>query len=323
MVNRKMKLKEKTMSSMLLVAPLAVLANLFWGSAVPLIKIGYGLFSISAEDTASQLLFAGCRFTIAGFLALALGTILNGKFPAPKRGSFPKIAVLALFQTVMQYVFFYIGCAHTSGTKASIAASCAVFFSILVSSLLFRLEKLSFRKICGCFLGFSGVALINISGGTLDLNMSLLGEGCILLSTFAFAMSGSITKIYSRTEDPVMLCGWQFVLGGLVLAALGCALGGRLLIPSSGAIMLVVYLGLVSAVAFSITSLLMKYNPVSKVFVFNFLNPVFGVILSIVLLGESGQDFGLRGITALVLVCLGVLTVNYSGKKNRDIVSKP
>lgn len=310
-----MKLNEKTMSSMLVVASLAVLANLFWGSAVPLIKIGYELFRVSAEDTASQILFAGCRFIISGLLSLALGWLLNGDFPLPKRGSAPKIAVLAIFQTIVQYGAFFVGCAHTSGTKVSIVVSSSVFISVLVSSLVFRLEKLDARKICGCLLGFVGVLLINLKGGGLDLNMSLMGEGAILVSTCSFAISSSFTKIYSGTEDPVMLCGWQFVLGGAVLAVIGAVFGGSLYIPGFGAILLIVYLGLVSAVAFSITSLLVKYNPVSRVSVFNFLNPMFGVVLSIILLDESGQDFGLRGVAALLLVCLGVLVVNYSGRK--------
>ena len=37
-----------------------------WGSAFPCIKIGYALFGIPAHDNASQLLFAGLRFTLAG-----------------------------------------------------------------------------------------------------------------------------------------------------------------------------------------------------------------------------------------------------------------
>jgi drug/metabolite transporter (DMT)-like permease len=72
---------------------------------------------------------------------------------------------------------------------------------------------------------------------------------------------------------------------------------------------------MVSAVAFSLTSLLMKYNPVSRVSIYAFLNPVFGVLLSILILGESGQNFGLRGLLALCLVCAGVFTVNYSKTK--------
>ena len=37
------------------------------GSAFPCVKIGYRLFEITSEDVATQILFAGCRFTLAVF----------------------------------------------------------------------------------------------------------------------------------------------------------------------------------------------------------------------------------------------------------------
>lgn len=52
----------------------------------------------------------------------------------------------------------------------------------------------------------------------------------------------------------------------------------------------------------------MKYNPVSKVSVFGFMNPVFGVILSAILLKEEAQ--GVTSIIALVLVSTGIYIVN-------------
>ena len=44
--------------------------------------------------------------------------------------------------------------------------------------------------------------------------------------------------------------------------------------------------------------------------VFGFMNPVFGVLLSALFLGESSQAFGLTGVAALLLVCVGIMIVN-------------
>ena len=308
-----MNLNEKTMQKATVVIGLAVLANLLWGSAAPIIKTGYRLFEVGANDTASQILFAGTRFFIAGFMAVILGSIIQGRILTPTKSSLKKILVLACFQTIIQYVFFYIGCAHASGTKVTIASSTGSFISILISALIFRQEKLTLRKILGCMLGFGGVVLVNLSPGQgLDLDMSLMGEGFIIISTCAFALSSAFSKHFSRTENPVMLCGYQFILGGAVMILAGLMLGGSLAYPGGIGIALVLYLAMVSAVAFSITSILMKYNPVSRVSVFGFLNPIFGVTLSILLLKESSQEFGIKGIIALILVCLGVFTVNYT-----------
>lgn len=40
----------------------ALLCCFLWGSAFPFIKIGYKLLNVSANDTPSQILFAGIRF---------------------------------------------------------------------------------------------------------------------------------------------------------------------------------------------------------------------------------------------------------------------
>lgn len=44
--------------------------------------------------------------------------------------------------------------------------------------------------------------------------------------------------------------------------------------------------------------------------VFGFMNPVFGVFLSALVLGETAQAFSFKGLMALVLVCLGIYVVN-------------
>lgn len=305
-----MNFSEKTMQRAAVVVSLAVIANLLWGSAASVIKTGYKIFQVASNDIASQMLFAGLRFFLAGILTIVLGSLVNGKALVPGKGSAPKICVLAMFQTIIHYILFYMGCANTTGTNVSIAVSTSSFISILFSALLFRQEKLNAKKILGCALGFAGVVLVNLSPGGFDLNISLLGEGAIILSSCSYAMSSCFTKRFSKTENPVMLCGYQFVLGGFVMIAVALLLGGRLAFAGLGGALLILYLALVSAVAFSLTSLLMKYNPVSRVSIFGFLNPVFGVIMSMLLLGESGQEFGFKGLLALALVCAGVLIVN-------------
>ena len=72
---------------------------------------------------------------------------------------------------------------------------------------------------------------------------------------------------------------------------------------------MLLYLAMVSAVAYSLWGMLLKYNPISKVAVFGFMNPVFGVILSALLLQEA-DSLGVMCIAALGLVCVGIYIVN-------------
>ena len=78
-------------------ATLATVCCLLWGSAFPAIKLGYQWFDIAAEETGTQILFAGCRFTLAGILTVVIGSILAKKVLLPKKESIKKIAVLSVF----------------------------------------------------------------------------------------------------------------------------------------------------------------------------------------------------------------------------------
>ncbi|MEG2733531.1 MAG: hypothetical protein RR930_09055, partial [Clostridium sp.] len=49
---------------------------------------------------------------------------------------------------------------------------------------------------------------------------------------------------------------------------------------------------------------------VSRVTIFGFMNPVVGVLLSALLLGEGGQAFSGKNILALLLVSAGIYVVN-------------
>lgn len=287
----------------------ALLCCALWGSAFPFVKIGYNLFEIASDDTAAQILFAGCRFTLAGIFAIIIGSLTGRELLKPSRESIGRVLWLSLLQTVLQYLFFYIGLAHTSGVKASIIEAVNVFVAILVASLLFHQERLTFLKLAGCAVGFAGVVLINMNG--MNFEMSLQGEGFIFLSTVAYAFSSVFMKRFSAKDNPVMLSGYQFVIGGIIMALVGTAMGGRLHKPSGSALLLLIYLAMLSAVAYSIWGILLKYNPVSKVAVFGFMNPVFGVILSAILLREGEQAGGLVSIVSLILVCIGIYAVNH------------
>ncbi len=199
-----------------------------WGSAFPCIKIGYALFGIPAHDSASQLLFAGLRFTLAGTLVIVGMSVAQRRPLVPQVRDLKPIVTLSLFQTIGQYFFFYLGLSHASAMSSSIIEASANFLAILLAALAFRTEKLDAPKILGCVLGFSGVALVNLSGSDGTFGFALNGEGFILASTVAGAMSTCLIGLFSREHDGVLLAGWQFLIGGLVLTAIGLLMGGTL-----------------------------------------------------------------------------------------------
>lgn len=288
---------------------LACLCCLLWGSATPSIKIGYDWFGIGADDVASRILFAGVRFTLAGILTVIFGSLIAGKPLFPQKTSWGMICKLGLVQTVFQYIFFYMGLAYTTGVKSAIINSSQTFITIVLACLVFRYEKLTMQKFLGCLLGFAGVVVINFDPSGLSGRFTFRGEGAILIATIAYALSSALVKKYSEKENPVILSGYQFVFGGIIMTIVGALMGGKLTGWCLRSIVLLIYLALISSVAYSVWGILLKYNPVGKVAIYSFTNPIFNVLLSFIVLHET-SSFGVELVLALGLVCCGIWLVN-------------
>lgn len=309
-------MKKETLTRPAVVTLLACLCCLLWGSAVPFINLGYQLFAIPEGETASQILFAGCRFTLAGLLAVLIASVPRRRFVLPRPGNWGRVVRLSLVQTIAQYVFFYIGVAHTTSVKGAIIQGLNAFVTILIACYVFRSERMSARKWLGGLVGVAGIVLVNMDGMHIDPSVSLLGEGFLVISMVAAAFSSGLIKRYSQHEEPVCLSGWQFVLGGLTMIAVGLLLGGRLHPQRMLALPVLLYLAMISAVAYSLWAVLLKHNPVSHVAVFTFLQPVFGVLLSLLLVDRGADVPLLRYGTALVLICVSIAVVN--GAQQRE-----
>lgn len=288
---------------------LACLCCLLWGSATPAIKIGYEWFGIGAGDIASRILFAGVRFILAGILTAIFGSLIAGKALFPQRSSWGMVCKLGLVQTVFQYIFFYMGLAYTTGVKSAIINGSQTFITIVLACLVFRYEKLTMQKFLGCLIGFAGVIVINFDPSGLTGGFTFRGEGAILIAAIAYALSSALVKNYSQKENPVVLSGYQFIFGGIIMTIVGALMGGKLTGWGFHSVLLLLYLALISSVAYSVWGILLKHNPVGKVAIYSFTNPIFSVLLSFVFLHET-SSFGIELVLALGLVCCGIWLVN-------------
>lgn len=304
-------MKENKLSNKYVVWFVASICCLLWGSAFPMIKIGYESLSISASDTPTIVLFAGIRFTLAGVLTIIIFSFANKKLLIPSKKSFKNIGVLSLFQTILQYLFFYLGLAFTTGTKASVINGTSVFIAFLVSALLFKQENITVNKTIGCIIGFVGVVIAGLFGGNENLSLQI-GDLFILLSAVSYSLSSVFMKKYSKSDNPAMLSGYQFVFGGLVMSLVGFLLGGRINFNIKG-VLIIIYLAFLSAIAYSLWSILLKYNDVSKIAVCGSMTPIFGFMLSLVLLGETNGSI-IYNLIGLVFVVIGIISVNIKKK---------
>ena len=286
---------------------LALLTCFLWGSAFPGIKYGYSLLGIASGQIPAQILFAGYRFTLAGALVLALAALIGHNIFADAARHLGRLTVMGLGMTTLQYIFFYVGIDHTTGVKAAIL-TVSPFFSVVLAHFLYTGDRLNSRTACGCLLGFSGIFVVGRGGAALEWGFQITGEGFLILSSFFMAAAGIYGKNLSRAVNPITMTGWQLFIGGLVLILAGLGAGGRIDGFTPMGIALLGYLALLSAAAFALYSILLKYNPVSRITVFNFSIPLFGASLSALFLGE--RLLGWKNLAALLLVSAGIWLVN-------------
>ncbi len=286
---------------------LASFCCLLWGSAYPAIKNGYAMFAIAPDDIPSKMVFAGYRFVFAGLLLLIMAAFTKRDLFNLSWKNVRQITTLGLTQTSIQYVFFYVGLAYTTGVKSSILNATGTFFSVLMAHFIYQNDRLSLNKVVGCMIGFAGVMVVNFNRELLDFNFALLGEGFVVIAAFVLSAATIYGKKISQKMDSIILTGYQLTIGGIALTVAGYVTGGELVGFTLKSSALLFYMVLLSSVAFSLWTILLKYNRVGLVTIFNFLIPVFGAVLSAIFLGENILEW--KNVAALALVCSGIWLV--------------
>ena len=286
----------------------ALLACALWGISTPIVKLGYDY--VDASHVPSLLLWVGLQFAAAGFLTIGIYSIFLRKFVLPKKESIKGVAIISVLQTVLQYSLLYTGLMYTTSVKGAILKSTDVFFVAIIASLIFRLEKLTTKKLISCIIGFSGIVVMNLNG--LSLDISPLGDGLVLLGIVSYSFSVIMTKLFAKNEDPITLCGYQMSLGGVIMLVIGVVLNGK--IDFSGLLPVFICLTIIYAVSYTLWTILLKYNPASSITIYSFMTPVFGVVFSSLLLSEKGGVAPANLVVALILVCAGIILWGYEKK---------
>ncbi len=294
----------------------ALVCTALWGTAFPGVKLGYEWFSVGAQDTGSKLMFAGIRFALAGVIVLTVYIIKNKKLPLFSKKEAPVIMALSGVQITGNYFFYYLGLSVTAGSIASVINSFDTFCTVLLVSLFFKSDKLTAKKLIGCLIGLGGIVLVNLSSES-AFAFKLNGEGFLLISSLFSTLGIMINKKASMKIDTMIVTGYHLLFGGIILVLIALCFGGRISFSSLKADLCLIYLALVSAVAFLIWSELLRHNPVSRVSVFKLMTPIFGNVFSALALGEN--IFDPLHLLSVLLVAAGILIVNTETKTRHSL----
>jgi drug/metabolite transporter (DMT)-like permease len=316
-VNEKMTRWEKLLSGKFSSGVIATICALLWGSAFPTLKYAYIEFGIQ-NDVSGRILLAALRFFAASILLFAFSYLSNTK---NKKNDSARLnlktvlylVVLGLFQTALQYYFFYNGLANTTGIKASVLASSATFFMVLVAHFVYKDDKMNRGKVIGLLSGFIGIILVNW-GKDFSWNFSLSGEGFLIFTGIVNTVGTVLAKKLSTNINPVKISAFQMLFGSLMLFGISFVSGTPSLTWTAFGTTLLIYSAFLSAIAFGLWYSLLKYHKAGEITIFKFIVPISGSVFSVLFI--STEQFSTSIIFALLLVSIGIFSVNKTRNVN-------
>jgi drug/metabolite transporter (DMT)-like permease len=272
-----------------------------WALAFPVIKV--------ALDEVPPITMALARFAIASAFFLALQFTIGGGM-ASIRALNGRLLVLVIsfgvIQSAVTNIAQNIGFQWTGAGVASIIQSVGPVFSMAFAIALLD-ERYTHLKLAGAVLAIVGTAGIVTGGGESLGGSTMLGNSLMVVTAAAYAVGGTIAKYVLRWVDPMtlMAVGTPF---SLIPLAVGSALEpdpvGALTAASTTAWASIAFLGLLATgVTMILWYRVLALVELSKLVYFVYLIPVFSVVLSWAILGET---LTLVQVLFAVLIIAGV-----------------
>lgn len=213
------------------------------------------------------------------------------------------MAQTAIFALTQALLFVALG--MTSAGRVAILFNMQPFFTLLLLPLFVAGDRLTPRRWLGTGIAFAGVALVLAERGA--GGASMVGDLLALVSAVGWTGNIILNKRMPGQFNPVSMVFWNCAGAIPLFAFLSLALepidAWRFTAP---AVASVLYLGVVAAcLGFVLVAWLTRAYSASRVNVFVFLSPVFGVLIGWAVLGEAitlMQGLGALAVAAGILV---------------------
>lgn len=265
---------------------ISLLAMALWGSAIPMIKISYEMFHIASNDYGGKILLAGLRFLGAGLLVSVYYGLFSREKIAWSKVNWKFFISLALVQVTFQYIFYYVGLGHTDGVKAAVIQSLNSVLVVTLAHFMFIDDKMNKKKTIALMMGMVAVCIANFSQGV-SFRFSLTGEGFILIATTFNALGTLMVRKYGQNQNTYLISAFQFLFGSLWLIGIGLQkMEGSLYVTAQG-LLLLGYGSFISATAFLLWYMVLKYQKAGNIGIFKLFVPIFGSLMSAAVLQEK------------------------------------
>ena len=258
-----------------------VLAGIVWGSSFLFMKIG--LTGLSPAQVAWTRILLG---------ALTLGALVLLRRERLSRSIrvWGHLAVLGLTFCVIPFLLFSWAQQHVSSGVASIFNATTPIMTAVMAWLVFRVERLKTMQVVGIGVGIAGVIVIIAPWQAIASDDSLVAELAILGATASYGFSLAYMRRFASNTGMSALA---FTFGYIAMAGVVMALLTPFLVLTpvrlDGAIVVsMVLLGcLGTGIAYVWNQNTVRAWGPTRASTVTYITPVVGVLLGILILGET------------------------------------
>lgn len=262
---------------------------------------------------ASPLFSLAVRFLISGLIGVAIARALGQTWRLTP-GQWRATVIFGLCQNALYLGLNFVAMQWIEASLAAIIASTMPLLVALASWMIYG-DRLKPLGILGLLAGVAGVALImgtRISDGVDLFGILLCGIGVLALAVATLALRGATSG-----GNFMMVVGLQMLIGSAILFVAAPLTEEIFVNPTLRLGLAFAYTTIVPGLmATLIWVMLLNRIGAIRAATFHFLNPVFGVAVASVLLGER---LGTLDVVGVAVVTLGILAVQLS----RQTAPKP
>ncbi|EEE36184.1 Integral membrane protein DUF6 [Rhodobacteraceae bacterium KLH11] len=271
---------------------------LIWSSAFSSARI------IVAD--ASPLFSLALRFLISGLLGVTIARVMGQSWHLT-RAQWRATILFGICQNALYLGLNFYAMQTIEASVAAIIASTMPLLVALAGWLLLN-EQLRSLGILGLLAGFAGVALImssRISAGVDLFGVLLCGIGALALTFATLAVRGATSG-----GNFMMVVGLQMLVGSAALFLAAPVFETIHIHPTLPFVLAFTYTTLFPGLLATLIWFLLldRIGPI-RAATFHFLNPVFGVAIAAILLGEK---LGPLDVAGVLITTLGILAVQLS-----------
>jgi len=276
---------------------------LIWSSAFTSARI--------IVTNASPLAALSLRFFISGLIGISIARFLGQKWHLTPN----QWRATIIFGVCQNAIYLGLNFYAMQTVEASLASIIASSMPLLVAfaGWVFLKDSLPVMSILGLIFGMVGVVIIMSS--RINSGIDFYGVTFCIIAAIALTVATLSIKSMSSGENLLMVVGLQMLVGAVPLTIASALTETLHINVTAGLITAFIYTTLAPGLlATWIWFKLVARIGATRAATFHFLNPLIGVAIAAIVLGESLSQYDIIGV---IVIMVGILAVQLSHQVDR------